>query len=106
MMCIERARPSQKQYKITPLKGQPKNSQVKERKEKKKKTADGYERGNRSGALTMMKTPKTEISELTVEKSEQRRSKVDQEAAENDERIDNEIIVTDVTRQEHDRVEG
>lgn len=54
----------------------------------------------------MMKTPKTEISELTVEKSEQRRSKVDQEAAENDERIDNEIIVTDVTRQEHDRVEG
>ena len=54
----------------------------------------------------MMKTPETEISELTVEKSERRRSKVDQEAAENDERIDNEIIVTDVTRQEHDRVEG
>lgn len=52
----------------------------------------------------MMKTPKTEIPELTVGKESSDKAKVDQEAAENDERIDNEIIVTDVTRQEHDRV--
>jgi len=56
MMCIERAKDPAKDYlhKITPLKGQPENSSKKERKERKKrkkKPAEGYERGNRSGAL-------------------------------------------------------